>query len=210
MPAENYAVRIRVPFETLRSTVSSWALKAERILAYEHPEPDNIHCHLLLYGVRDTSDNLKKIMWKHGVDAHGAGQVSFKTTFKDTQKNVVGINDETIPKYITYMSKGKYDPKYFNHYTEAYLGERKEAWVDYKRCSSHEQLYKEFIIWLATEKKIFVLMSLTLKQLKFEAIDFVKVKHGVISLPARRDAAMIIATYRWEIMKDHDIKLPFE
>jgi len=207
MPKENYAVRIRVPYESLRPTVSAWSLKAERVVVYEHPEDNNVHCHLLLYGVYDTTDNLKKIMWKLGVDAHGGGQLSFKVNYKDKSKTVIPITDETVAKYITYMSKGQYEPKYFNYYSQEYLDECKSKWVTYKAESIHEKLYSEYIIWLNQNKKI---LNMTNAELKISAIDFSKIKHGVISLAARRDAAMLIATYKWEVLNDKNIMLPFD
>jgi hypothetical protein len=80
--------------------ISDWALRSNQVVVYEHPEEGNVHCHALLVGVYDTTNTLRNDLKKHNVPLKGAGQLSFKTAEDDYQR------------YITYMSKGKYDPKY--------------------------------------------------------------------------------------------------
>lgn len=211
MPASNYAVRLRAPFDTLRQTISLWALKAERIVVYEHPEDNNIHCHLLVYGLRETSDNLKKIMWKAGIALKGAGQLSFKTTFEDKHtKTILTISDETIPKYISYMSKGKYEPKYHTGYDQAFLEDCKSKWINHKRLSKDEQLYNDFIaVVQETQKKLCVVYNKT-EEIKCLAIAHAKRKYGVINLGCRRDISMLLTTYAYDHFGEYKVNLPFE
>jgi len=84
-------------------------------------------------------------MWGHGVPVKGSGQLSFKATYKDkVTGRKVDITDETIPKYITYMSKGKYDPKYNKAFTDENIGYYKSLWIDLAREPPSYLIYKEF------------------------------------------------------------------
>ena len=146
MPPRNIAVRLSASYETLRTTIGDWGLVSKLLVAYEHPEPDNIHCHLLLTGVYVTNQNLKDTMRAHGVPLKGAGQLSFKESFKcPTTKKVIEINEETWPKYITYMSKGKYEPKYIQGFSSETVTAYKEAWcVNSTRDPSGYTIYLDF------------------------------------------------------------------
>ena len=212
MPTENYAVRLRAPYDSLRQCISRYAMKAEKVVVYEHPEEGNIHCHLLLYGVRDTADNLKKILWEH-VSLKGGGQLSYKTTFKDKiTKTVHDVNDETIPKYITYMSKGKYEPKYFTGYDKTFIDDCKSQWVEHKRRSADEILYISFVKFIWEKEKEFSIKIISPADIKKSALIHAKQKYGVINLGCRRDVKMLVDTYLYENcnLKASDIKLPFE
>jgi len=144
MPPRDLAVRLRASYESLVSTVSDWSLLCKNIICYEHPEPNNIHCHLLLTDVYCTDQTLKNTMWSHGVSCKGSGQLSFKDSFKDPKTKLkMEINHETIPKYITYMSKGKYEPKFNRGYEDTH-SIYKGNWVVYHNNSPSELLRLEF------------------------------------------------------------------
>lgn len=145
MPPRNIAVRLTASYETLRSTVSDWSMVSKYLIVYEHPEPDNIHCHLLLTGVYCSDQHLKDLMWDHGVSVKGSGQLSFKATYKDkVTGRKVDITDETTPKYITYMSKGKYDPKYNKGFADEDIIAYKSLWVDFTKEPPSYIIYREF------------------------------------------------------------------
>ena len=146
MPPRNLAVRIRCPYETLRTTMGDWGLVSKHVVAYEHPEDlTNIHCHLLLTNVYVTNQNLKDTMWAHGVPCKGSGQISFKTTFKcPTTKKVMDITDETWPKYISYMSKGKHEPKYAQGFSDETIQSYRALWVNYTKDPPAYLVYLEF------------------------------------------------------------------
>jgi len=145
MPSRSIAVRLRCPYETLRTTVGDWGLVSKHVVVYEHPEPNNIHCHLLLTGVYVTTQNLKDTMWEHNVPVKGAGQLSFKETFKcPTTKKVIDITEESWPKYIAYMSKGKYEPKYVQGFSDETIQSYRALWVDLTTSNPSVQLRKEF------------------------------------------------------------------
>jgi len=140
-----YAVRLRASYETLKTTIGDWALRCEKVLCYEHVEKrENIHCHLLLEGVYDSIDTLKRLMRTHGVDLKGAGQLSFKTKFKLSDGSSHTITDENKGRYITYMSKGKYDPMYNKGYEPSYILACKQAWTNYEHVSELQEQYNDF------------------------------------------------------------------
>jgi len=219
-PAEmapvNYAVRLRAPYESLRHVVSAWSLKSEKLVCYEHPEPDNIHIHLLLKGVYDTADALKKVLWKTNSDIKGAGKLSFKTTFKSPQGIVTPIDDETIAKYITYMSKGKYEPKYVTGYDSAFIHDCKTAWVNHIRRSHEQSWYDAFVKRVKECEEAACIRITEIEQIKPIAVAYAISKHGIINLAARRDMSMLITTYYYEYGNRHDeklmdkIKLPYQ
>ena len=190
--------------------MADWTQRASRVVAYEHPEDGNIHCHILLMGVYDTSETLKNDMKKHGVPCSGPGQLSFKTTFKNPDKQVIDITEETAPKFITYMSKGKYDALYFTYYTQEFLDDCKSKWVVYKRRTAEQVLYDDF-------KKKLTGFEITntpadIEFLRRIAVSTAKAKYCVINLGCRRDARMLMDTYLYEsrLVPGDKITLPFD
>jgi len=214
MPQLHLAVRLRLPYENLRQVFSDWALRSQKVIVYEHPEEDNVHCHALLMNVSVSENTLRNDIKKHGLPLKGAGQVSFKTTFKNPNRQVVDITDESAPQFITYMSKGKYDPKYNKGYDDEFIQHRKSLWVNHKRRSADETLYLEFVaqVWKDEKEYDLVKGSTPVESLKRTAIIICKKKYGVINLGCRRDIKMCLDTYKYEagILNPKDLKLPFE
>lgn len=220
MPALNYAVRLRASYEALATTCSDWAARCEKMLCYEHPDdPKNIHCHFLLVGVRDSTDTLKRDYKLHGLELKGPGQVSFKLSFKLKDGTNICITEATIPKYITYMSKGKYDPKYNKGYDPEILELYKKAWVDHPKQSREESLFDDFIVSLEPLTKTlpvgmtdmgFVLSDKIIRDKAFRfAIEKAK---GIINVGTRKDAKMLYDSTRWKmgLVFLSDLVLPFE
>lgn len=139
----NLAVRISVPWQDLSGTVRSWALKADRLVCYEHDDDgaERIHCHLLMLNVSCSVQNLKTIANGHGVS--GSGNTFW--SFKQKSKKCGPVTEESAPKYITYMTKGKYNAKYVKCYDAEYLDDRKAQWVvPEEQKSVLEQKYDAF------------------------------------------------------------------
>lgn len=187
--------------------MGDWARRATKMVAYEHPEEGNIHCHILLMGVYCTDQTLKDDLKSHGVGLKGAGQLSFKTTFKSPDKVKLEINEETCLKFITYMSKGKYEPKYFTTFTQEDIKSCKDAWINYRHKSKDEILYTDFVKYIMEREKT---LSVTIEDIRPEAIEFAKRKYGVINLGCRRDAAMLRTTYEYEFQRKRKVVLPFD
>jgi len=214
MPPLHLAVRLRLPYDNLRQVFSDWALRSQRLVVYEHPEEDNIHCHALLLNVGVSENTLRNDIKKHGLPLKGAGQLSFKTTYKTPDKQVVDITDESAPQFITYMSKGKYDPKYVKGYDDEFMVSRRSIWVDYKKRSSDETLYLQYVAEVLKLSKEHGYKDgiKDAGSLKVIAIEICKKKYGVINLGCRRDIKMCLDTYMYEadLIKGKDLKLPFE
>jgi len=211
MPASNYAVRLRMPYEGLRQTISDWAARATHVVAYEHPELNNIHCHILLMGVYDTVNTLKNDMKKHGIGLAGAGKLSFKATFKSPDKQKIPITDESSPQFITYMSKGKYIPKYFTGYDEQFIESRKSLWITYKHHTADELLYESYLKAIQTHEKLLG-SEMDIQKLKQIAISIALEKYKVINLGCRRDITMLLTTYTYVKLQCSvkTVHLPFE
>ena len=144
----NYAIRFTEPYQTLATTVSDWALKSDKVLCYEHTgsKTDKVHCHLLLFGCDVSTDQLKNLAKAHGLAGKGNAYWSFKTSYKDKSSGAkFPITEETVKKYVCYMSKGVFDPKYNKGYTSDDLKECKGAWrppaVQY---GTDYTMYKDF------------------------------------------------------------------
>lgn len=147
MPPVLYAVRLRASWDALRTTIGAWALRCDKVLLYEHAERhENLHCHLLLEGVSCSIDTLKNDMRAHGIDLKGAGQLSFKSKFKLRDGSTINITEANKGRYVTYMSKGKYDPLYNKGYDPVWIAEQKSRWVEYDNTPEHpfKQVYDDF------------------------------------------------------------------
>lgn len=137
----NFAVRITLPFSDVSGAVRSWAMKADKLLCYEHTNTDKLHCHLLMLNTSVDAERLKQLAKACGVDGKGNQFWSFKTKSKHTGP----VSEETSGRYITYMTKGQFDPKYVKGYEQEYLLALKDAWTEHEEPVSREQeLYDEF------------------------------------------------------------------
>ena len=63
MSPAGLAVRITLPFSDVSGVVRDWALKADKLLCYEHigEKTSKPHVHLLLLGVTCNKERLKQI-----------------------------------------------------------------------------------------------------------------------------------------------------
>jgi len=111
-----YAVRVSKNAEQLVDIAKRWKPYCDTIVLYEHNEDANrIHCHLYLGGVECTTKRLKQVS---GLPNQGNSLWSFKKA------------EEDIDVYITYMSKGKYDPTYLHGYEFKDTERLKSLWVE--------------------------------------------------------------------------------
>jgi len=98
---DGYAVRIAFDFEKIMDIITypgEWYKMADQIICYQHPGPPaaRTHCHLLIINPTHCVRSFKD---KSGLPNGGNAQWSFKPIVKGD-----------FAKYITYMSKGIYDP----------------------------------------------------------------------------------------------------
>ena len=204
MPARDIAIRLTASYEALMSTVSDWSLVSKQLICYEHPEPANVHCHLLLTGVYCLDQHLKDIMWSHGVTCKGAGQLSFKASFKTPEKKVVEISEEAYPKYITYMSKGQYDPKYNKGFSDDKVTSYKQAWTVYTREPESIQILHEFTKLVEREEEI------NLKNVVHCAHVFMMNKYKTHSPQMRKAQSQLIDDYCYYHHINKEYRLPYQ
>lgn len=204
MPPRTLAVRLRTSYDNLATTIGEYALICKRVVAYEHPELDNIHCHLLLVDVHCTNQTLKNIMREHGIALKGAGQLSFKESYMDNNTKIrTEIDTETIPKYITYMSKGKYEPKYVSGYDDAFIADCKSNWITYSTKPQSFINYKAFEAqYLKTSP------SYDLKDIMAAAHAFCMAKHCSHSQLCRNEISQMIDDFCWYNKIDKKYKIP--
>lgn len=131
----DYAVRITYPYEQAAPIVRAWSTRVTKMVVYEHTgeKTKKAHIHLLVWQSSLQKKQLRNIAADTGLCVKGNELMSFKEY----------DGDET---YITYMSKGKHDPRYTQGFTLAELDERKKKWVEpakYVKQSGDEKLYND-------------------------------------------------------------------
>jgi len=125
----SWAVRITLDENDLSDVIQKWTSHCAQIIAYEHVAPPaaRTHCHLLLIRCRVTSQRLKQIS---GREERGNHFWNFKSIMSPTAMHPESWKD--TDKYITYMSKGIYEPIHIgscNYYDWGALQGLKEKWV---------------------------------------------------------------------------------
>lgn len=114
------------------------------MLVYEHKgsKTEKVHIHALLMGCNCDAERLKQICKEHGVTSlKGNAAWSFKTKHKE----LGSVTEDTKDGYVTYMSKGQLMPLYNKGFTDEYLIDMRDRWVDPKEyLSKDERLYSEF------------------------------------------------------------------
>ena len=112
-----YAVRITRTAEQLYDVARRWKDYCDTIIMYEHPDDvaNRTHCHMYLGRVSVTTKRLKQVS---GLPNLGNTLWSFKEATED------------ISVYVTYMSKGKYDPSYLYRYEYKDTERLKALWKE--------------------------------------------------------------------------------
>lgn len=127
MAPESYAVRIRRSAEELSGVFLKLMSVCSKVVVYEHPDENNIHCHMLLMECTVSTDSLKNYIKKI------IGQVERQDwSFKS------GANME----FISYMSKGKYDAKYVYGVSDTELSDYKAKGYDVKDKRNNNGMVK--------------------------------------------------------------------
>jgi len=125
---KSHAPRITHSYTMLEKLIEDWSSISGKCLVYQHEADEDVkhtHCHLLLEECQIGEAGIIKRALKH-IQLKGNNDWSF------VQKDYNG----DVEKYITYMTKGKYDPVYNKGYCPLYLEECKKKWVDYPVLNS--------------------------------------------------------------------------
>jgi len=121
-----HVCRITRPYTDLVRIFSNWTEVSDQVLVYEHPagvsrrtgKAQKIHCHVLIQGCLIGEEALKKRI-KNMIQLSGNADWSWtKKEYSDPKK------------YITYMTKGIYQPKYNKGYDPEELEACRDHWVE--------------------------------------------------------------------------------
>jgi len=220
MPPSNYAVRLRLPYDELRQAISAWALECSKVVAYEHPEDGNVHCHLALMGYYGSKQHLKDVLHAHGL-VFTPQQWSFKETFKAPRsKECIDITDATLPGYITYMSKGKYAPSYVKGVSYDICEKQRLLWVQHqgpetKSKSVDRKLLDDFSNMMLQDQINNTIGVEIRDPQRVRSIAFtyaIAQNDGVINMNCRKMAKMLSDSYSYnsKYVTVEDLILPFE
>jgi len=104
----HYAVRITHSYEDCARAIGVWALRCDKIIVYEHQgdKTNKVHIHAALYNTNIDKKQLRNVAAETGLPCKGNENMAF--TKRDWDLD---------PIYITYMTKGKHDPKYNKGYS---------------------------------------------------------------------------------------------
>lgn len=111
-----YAIRLTFPYDRLIKTFSKIQEVTNRLAVYQHDDASRVHVHALLVGCTVSTDTLKNWIMK---------EVNGKV-----ERSNWGFKQAPNESFITYMTKGKYEPKLVKGYTPEEIDEFKSKWVD--------------------------------------------------------------------------------
>lgn len=126
----SWAVRITLEEYALADVLQRWKGYCDQIIAYQHlaPPASRAHAHLLLINCTVTTQRLKQ---KSGREERGNTFWNFKSIQSPLEGTPATWSD--CNKYITYMSKGIYEPSFVYTNKEWYTWNEmqclKEKWV---------------------------------------------------------------------------------
>jgi len=140
----DYAVRITHSYEVAQKIVHEWALRCTRVIVYEHEGEvtEKAHIHLLLQNTSVDKKQLRNIASATGIPVKGNEYMSFKEW-------------DGSSVYITYMTKGIYDPAYNKGFEEAMIEASKASWVpprQHIKTDSIDKILNDFRDYLFGEK----------------------------------------------------------
>jgi len=140
MPTYDYAIRVTLPYQECKQAMGLWATKCEKLIVYEHvgDRTQKIHIHIGIKGSILEARQLKNIFAE--LCPQVAGNLGLYSR-KEWDGEM---------KYITYMTKGQYDPVYNKEYTIEYIDEAKAKWVRptaYEKVSKAKELLEKFYTW---------------------------------------------------------------
>lgn len=197
-----HCLRVTMSSLSLERVCALWALESDKLLVYEH-EADNsdkkIHCHILVEGARRVRKTFTNILQNIYPDAKG-------------NKWVAGKTFDGNYMYVSYMSKGKYNPSYNKGYTSEFIEEWKNKWVaptdlvkiskdvaDYNNYMGESLVQDAFDIWKKDNPKwqeqFANIKSAKYKFLQKWCMGVAMERHTVINLQCMNMYTMLINTY---------------
>ena len=128
--SSNLAIRISRTYDSLVNLVPLLKAHTTKLVVYEHPEDEKVkrtHIHLLAWECNVSTDTIKNWVKKLlDEKAFPRTDWTFKTTYKGQDEQIHPVD----LAFISYMSKGKYEPRFVNNVDN--VGDYKNQWVDKK------------------------------------------------------------------------------
>lgn len=130
----HYAIRISRSYQDISGSIIKMAELSDKSVWYEHPTDDFVsrtHVHGLLLSSSIKTDTVKNWIKKElGVTEFNKSDWAFSNSFALKTGGKILITLDNYTKYITYMSKGIYDPKYNKGFSEDFIIGCKNGWVE--------------------------------------------------------------------------------
>lgn len=170
----NYAVRVLYGYDNTLEGFAQYLQDpgvCSRFAIYEHPADSKVertHIHALLMGLTVSTDTLKnKITDCLKVRPKGNKEWSFKTKYKPYKSNTfIDVDDN----YITYMSKGKFEPKIYKGYTKEEIDAYKAKYVPMGVEATIDIVDGHFVVNDNEQKSLTKRQLLSLMIAKYEKI----------------------------------------
>jgi len=168
----HYAIRISREYIDISGTINKMSELSEMSVWYEHPADEDVsrtHVHGLLMSSSINTDSVKNWIKKElNLKTFDRSDWVFSTTYT-SKKIKYSITMESYPKYITYMTKGIFQPKFNKGFDPEFLEQRRLLWVEPSMNDKYEKIgYKIIKPETPKEKKLreFELLELIDKRLK--------------------------------------------
>lgn len=205
-----YAIRLTCSYLALTTATDSGLIKSfmdyiteifATVVVYEHEDGknENVHCHLFVNDENGiTADAIKKSASFKALKI-GNRQHSFKTKFKDKQTGVIfDMTMENADKYITYMSKGKYEAKWFQgKWNESDLDELKNKWIAVPKSKTKMQV-EAFEKHLNNEHPDLNQLRDPHEWLKRKVLNYIMNKYDGFNGAAAAEFKMLLVTFAWK------------
>lgn len=199
----NYAPRLSFPYKDIAPWVSRVAMVSEKVIFYEHSDnPDNIHCHGLIYGLSVDKDTIKNWLKETLRLTPTRTQWTFPEQYKGRS-----VNDD----FISYMSKGKLDPVWNKGFAPELVAEQKAKGYDgkamkgSKRVNAASLYYDDFVKWLYDKDEHKEVLDLTNPYtIKNSAWRYMMIHTPMPMSHQRQLYVASVIRYCW----DYDISLP--
>ena len=133
---EHYAIRISRPYTDISGVITKASDLSEQSVWYEHPADEDVsrtHVHGLLLCSSIKTDTVKNWIKKElAVTEFSKYDWAFATSFKTKDKRDIKITKDNYERYVTYMTKGRFEPVFYKAFTKESIEDCKALWVDYK------------------------------------------------------------------------------
>lgn len=128
-----FACRLTYTFNRVEKAFEEIAKNCDKVVVYAHNDDcERPHIHFLIENLKKSTDTVKNWIVKALSEKPTKDMWSMKSTY----------GKEKLPVdygYITYMSKGKYDPVFQNGFRESTINEYKSKWVEPVKASLKSQ-----------------------------------------------------------------------